>query len=186
MEKNGLIQEKNSLGNRLNNEERVKHQTQLTLQSKELEQSNIVQNQQIILKELSDLQGEYNRVLIEYQSQETQKLDMEDRVNRLERKLLVLKENLKSSDGLLAEKEELIGILTRDFNNLKQNFLLVQQKNSNLNTQFKKNISNNSKLERSIQNEDMILKGLDRSKDLSREIEHKINSVKNYIGNNYY
>jgi chromosome segregation ATPase len=138
----------------------------------ELEHSHIAQTKQSISRELSDMRGEYERLLIEFRNGETERLELQERLNRLKGEVRELKKQRQEADRLLADKERIIGEMTRDFGHLRGNFRLIQQKNEDLNKSFK----------RKLKGEGDILQGIDRNKDLSREIEEKINSVKNMFG----
>lgn len=97
---------------------------------------------------------------------------MQANLGRLKGQVADLKMQRTEADRLLADKERIIGEMGRDFGHLKGNFRLMQQKNEELNRGFKKKLKG----------EGDILQGIDRNKDLSREIEDKINSVKNMFG----
>jgi chromosome segregation ATPase len=167
-----LFQERNVLQNRLKESEESKMETQLHLKRGEVEHSHIMQTKQSISRELSDLRGEYERLLIEFRNGETERLELQERLSRIKGEVRELKKQRVEADKLLADKERIIGEMTRDFGHLRGNFRLIQQKNEDLNKSFK----------RKLKGEGDILQGIDRNKDLSREIEEKINSVKNMFG----
>jgi hypothetical protein len=99
---------------------------------------------------------------------------MQENLSRLKGEVRELKLQRQEADKLLADKERIIGEMGRDFGHLKGNFRLIQEKNEKLNRGFKEKLK--------MKGEGEILQGIDRNKDLSREIEDKINSVKNMFG----
>ena len=149
------------------------------LQQTSLEQSSLNQQQQIILNDFSDLNAEYNKALIELQNSQIEKVDLESQLKKLSNKLILREEDNFKYKKELNEKEKRISLLERDLRNLQSNFMYLKEKNSNLNLFMNKEHFGNS-FER-----DSFKSNLDKSKDLSKEIENKINSVKNFMGTSF-
>lgn len=149
----------------------------MTLQSAQAERSTSAQQQHIMINELSDLQAEYNRALIELQAKEAEANDLHSHRMELQRKISLLEEHKRATASVMAEKERLLEVLTRDFNNLKENFIMAQSANQRINRHFERSLHHQEDMAK----ESGLASHLDKSKDLSREIEDKINSVKDFF-----
>lgn len=116
------------------------HNMKLILEDKHIMQQNTEAKNEMIINELTDIQSKYNQAFLDLQSLQQDKLKYDDQITKLNRKLLIFEENRNHSERILQDKEQLIQTLTNDFEQLKQNLLIIKQKNYELDSEFKKTL----------------------------------------------
>lgn len=178
-----LSEENHDLLLKLAQEKEQKEKTQIDLHNTNIYQSDLSHKHHSMMNEISDLNGEYNKALIELQSIQTEKIDLEIQLKKYIKRINMLEEQNKKNQNLILEKDQQIKLVERDHRYLQQNFMLLKDKNSNLNQKFQQNWSQVSK--DSHQRNDTIQNSMNENKDLSREIENKIQSVKKFMGTSY-
>jgi chromosome segregation ATPase len=155
------------------------------LEACNFELSSLEKQKEALLYEISSLQNSYNRISVELQSKEINKIDKDQEGRVLQQKV----ENLELSNGRLqkdlAEKQKTASALINDYNELKQNFLFVKSKNDELVSKYTSEMKKSGELERSLADERSrhasILGSIYKNKAIASEVESKIESVEKMI-----